>query len=81
MENWSYRLREFLSRNKRDLIRYGICVWMIFVGLAQSLPGIAVAGLVAALVMHAHDRWGRPWAERGRAYLQQRAKNKESKTQ
>ena len=80
MENWSYRLREFLSQNKRELIRYGICVWMIFLGLVQSLPGIAVAGLIGALVMYVHDRWGRPWAERGRAYLEQREKNKESQT-
>ena len=76
MENWSYRLREFWSQNKREIVRYGICGWMILLGLLQSLPGISLAGLGAALVMLAYDRWGRPWAERGKAVIEQRAKEK-----
>jgi hypothetical protein len=76
MENWSYRIREFWLLNHREIKRYGLCVWMVFVGLLQSVHPLAWFGLGAGIVMWAFDRWGRPYAELGKQKLSERPPKK-----
>jgi hypothetical protein len=66
MENWSYRIRELWTLHQREIKRYGLCA----IGFVSSVthpwwPGAAFC-VLAAGAMYAYDRWGEPWAERGR---------------
>jgi hypothetical protein len=69
MEDWSYRTKELWQLHKREIKRYGCCVALVFAGVSQGCYAAAWIGLGAALVMWAFDRWGRPWAERGRMIM------------
>ena len=69
MENWSYRIRELWTLHKREIKRYGFCALLVWVGLMQAKYLAAWIGLGAALAMFAFDRWGRPWAERGKKVI------------
>ena len=69
MENWLSTIREIWLLHGRDIKRYGLCLWCLIVGLARDRIYLAWLGLAAALCMFAYDRWGQPWAERGRLLL------------
>lgn len=69
MENWSYRIREIWSLHKREIKRYGLCAWLVIVGVLHPYYVLAWTGVIAAAVMWAFDRWGRPWAERGKQIM------------
>lgn len=72
MENWSYRLREFCGSHRRDIKRYGLCALLFIVALLQRVWVVAWGSLLAAAVIHAYDRWGAPYAERGRLVIKGR---------
>lgn len=76
MENWSYRIREFWLLNKHDIKRYGVCVWMVLVGMLKAVYPLAWFGLGATFVMWAFDRWGRPYAELGKQMMKDRHSKK-----
>ena len=69
MENWSSSLKEFYLLNKREIKRYGICALLVAAGLNSRDYVIAWLGLGAAIIMFAFDRWGRPYAERGKEIM------------
>ena len=71
MENWSYRIRELWILHKREIKCYGVCAWFVIIGVGTGWWPGAWAGLIAATVIYAFDRWGRPWAERGKQVLNQ----------
>jgi hypothetical protein len=69
MENWSYRIREIWLLHKREIKRYGLCAIGFITAVTHSWwPGAAFCVLAAA-AMYAYDRWGGPWAERGRTAI------------
>jgi hypothetical protein len=41
----------------------------LIVGVGTKTYVLAWVGLGAAIVMYVYDRWGRPWAERGRIIM------------
>lgn len=69
MGSFIYRLKEIWAQHKREITRYAICAWFIFIGLVQSQYTLVWAGFGAAVLMYAFDRWGRPWAERGKMLI------------
>jgi len=77
MESWLYRIREIWTLHKKEIKRYGACAWFVIIGVATGWWAGAWAGLFAATLIYAFDRWGRPWAERGREVLGQKQPSKE----
>lgn len=73
MESWLYRIKELWILHKREIIRYSVCAWFVIIGVATAWWPGAWGGLVAAALIYAFDRWGRPFAERGRTILGQNA--------
>jgi hypothetical protein len=69
MGNWSYRIREIWQLHKREIKKYGLCAWALIIGIWTRTYALAWVGLGAAIIMYAYDRWGRPWAERGRIIM------------
>jgi hypothetical protein len=69
MENWSYRIRELWILHQREIKRYSLCAVAFISGVTYPWWPSAVLGVLAAAAMYSHDRWGRPWAERGRQVL------------
>jgi len=69
MESFIYRIKELWILHKREIKRYGVCVLLVYAGIWHHtlLPGLI--GVGAAAVMWCYDRWGRPWAERGKQVL------------
>ena len=75
MENWSYRAREIWLLHNREIKRYGCCAALVISGLYLGRYAGAWIGLGAALVMWSFDRWGQPWAERGRIAMERKKSN------
>jgi hypothetical protein len=69
MENWSYKIRELWTLHKREIKRYGFCALLVFAGFTRASYRVAWIGVIIAAVMFCFDRWGRPWAERGKQVL------------
>ena len=69
MGNFSYRIRELWTLHNREIKRYGVCALLVYAGIWHSSLLAGGIGVGAALVMWCFDRWGRPWAERGKAFL------------
>jgi hypothetical protein len=69
MGSWSYRARELWQLHKREIKRYGICAWIVIIGVVREKYFLAWLGLGAAVAMYCYDRWGKPWEERGRILM------------
>jgi len=69
MENWLYKAKECWQLHQREIKRYGLCSLLVVAGLKQSAPFAVIIAVVIALVMWSYDRWGQPWAERGRIWM------------
>lgn len=77
MGSWSYRTRELWQLHKREIKKYGVCAWFLIAGLSSGTYILAWAGLIGAVVMYCFDRWGKPWAERGRVLMEGNKTDKE----
>lgn len=64
MGSWSYRARELWQLHKREIKRYGICAWILIIGVIREKWFLAWGALGAAAVMYCYDRWWKPWADR-----------------
>jgi len=69
MENWSSTLRELWLLHKREIKRYGLCALVLIAGLNSHDYAVAWMGLIIAVVLYAYDRWGQPYAERGKEIM------------
>jgi hypothetical protein len=78
MENWRYNLENFWLLHRRNIKRYGVCIWAIIAGATTHRHFLAYIALVAAALFFCYDRWLHVWAERGRKILHS-AEPKDSK--
>lgn len=65
-------IRDFYHLRRREVHRYGFLALLAVVALARGRLALFGACFLAALVMHAFDRWGEPWRQRGEALLKKR---------
>jgi hypothetical protein len=69
MESFLYKIKELWILHNREIKRYGVCALLVYASIWHRSLLAGLIGVGAALVMWCYDRWGRPWAERGKEFL------------
>lgn len=65
-------IRDFYHLHRREVHRHGFAALLAVVALARGNLALFGVCCLAAGIMHAFDRWGEPWRQRGEALLKKR---------
>jgi hypothetical protein len=78
MDDWLYSIREFWITHRREIKRYGLCVWILVAGIYSGSWAMALFGLGLGCLFYWFDHWGYVIAERGKAVQEARKAAKEA---